>query len=110
LRDNLQALKSSGTRLDHLLVLGGGAQSRHWVKMIATVLNLRLALPEAGELGAAMGAARLAICAVTAQNPATVMTPPQIAEIIDPDPALVGAFDAAYGRYKTVYPALKALL
>jgi xylulokinase len=109
LRDNLAALRQTGTSLTSAIAIGGGARSDTWVQMIATVLNLPLHKPAAGEFGAAMGAARLAICGATGQDPALVMRKPEIAHTITPQADLVAAYDAAYRRYRAAYPAIKDL-
>lgn len=109
LRDSFEALKSTGAALTQMLALGGGTQSRLWVEMVATVLNMPLALPKAGDFGAALGAARLAKCAVTDADPQAVMTAPEIAEVITPNIDLIAAFDAGYDQYRQLYPAMKAL-
>jgi xylulokinase len=109
LRDSLEALRSTGTNLTRALAIGGGAQSRLWVEMLATVLNLPLDLPEQGEFGAALGAARLAICGVTGQSPAQVMTKPKIRETFHPRADLVAAYDASYTKFAASFPTLKAL-
>lgn len=108
LRDNLEALKSTGANLTRVLAIGGGAQSRYWIELIATVLNLPVDLPEQGEFGAALGAARLAICGVTGANPADVMTKPAIAETIQPRADLIAAYASSYRTFAALYPALKA--
>ncbi len=107
LRDSLEALKSTGAKLERLLAIGGGAQSDYWLKVLATVLNLPLDIPEAGELGGALGAARLGLIADTGAAVDTVITPPDIARTIAPDPAFTAAYEAAYQRYRALYPALK---
>ena len=109
LRDSYEALKTTGVELTEVLALGGGTKSRLWVEMVSTALNLPLILPEAGDFGAALGAARLAQCAVTQVDPETIMTAPAVAEIIQPNADLIAAFDAGYTTYKTLYPAMKAL-
>jgi xylulokinase len=110
LRDNLEALKSTGTNLSRALGIGGGAQSEFWVELVATVLDIPIDLPEKGEFGAALGAARLAIVGKTGQDPQTVMTPPKVAKTILPRGELTEKYQLAYERYKMTYPALKALL
>ncbi|MDG2403815.1 MAG: xylulokinase [Paracoccaceae bacterium] len=110
LRDNLEALKSTGTNLSRALAIGGGAQSPYWVELVATVLNLQIDLPDKGEFGAALGAARLAIVGDTGVDPESVMTPPKIAKTVLPRRDLTAAYDAAFDRYRQIYPALKALL
>lgn len=109
LRDNYEALKSTGATLNSLIAIGGGAQSPYWVELIATLLNLPVSLPEAGEFGAALGAARLAICAVTDAAPDTVMTQPAIATTITPREDLRASYEAAYADFRKSYPAIKAL-
>jgi xylulokinase len=110
LRDSYEALKTTGVELTQVLALGGGTKSRLWVEMIATVLNLPLALPKDGDFGAALGAARLAQCAVTGVDPEAVMTAPEVVEIVQPNHDLIAAFDVGYTQYKRIYPAMKALL
>lgn len=109
LRDSLEALKSTGARLDHLLAIGGGTQSRYWVELLACALDLPVDLPQQGEFGAALGAARLAICGVTGAEPRDVMTKPPIAETIAPRADLRVAYDDAYAAYAASYLKLKAL-
>jgi xylulokinase len=109
LRDCAEALKTSGARLDQMLAIGGGAQSRHWVDLLTTVLGVPLALPEKGDFGAALGAARLAMVGCDAGTVDQIMTPPPIRETIAPQPALTEAYDAAYASWREIYPAVRDL-
>jgi len=109
MRDCLEALKSTGTDINSLLVVGGGARSRFWLETLATVLNFPLAVPEGSEFGAAIGAARLAACAADGASPDEVMTPPKIADVIDPRTELSGAYEREYQRYRQYYAALSPL-
>lgn len=109
LRDSLEALRATGAKLDRLLAIGGGAQSQYWLKVLATVLNMPLDIPKAGEMGAALGAARLAMLADTGADPETVITAPEIIRTIQPAPELIAVYDTAWQRYKALYPALKKI-
>jgi xylulokinase len=109
LADNVQALASTGTQLDRALAIGGGTKSRAWVQMIATILNLPLDLPEKGDFGAALGAARLAQVGATGVDLAKVMTRPPVSETIDPDTSHVAAYGEAHAKYQSIYPLLKAI-
>ena len=109
LRDNLEALKSTGTKLDRVLAIGGGAQSPYWVELCATLLDLPIDLPAKGEFGAAMGAARLAQCAATGAAPKDVMSAPEVARTVPPRPELQPAYEEAYQAFRATYPALKDL-
>lgn len=109
LRDSLEALRATGAAPKRLLAIGGGTQSDHWVAMLASILDLPLDVPAQGEFGAALGAARLAICGVTGADPATIMTKPVLAQTVHPDPSLVEPYAQGYARYCKGYSAMKAL-
>ncbi|MES0864289.1 xylulokinase [Ruegeria sp. SCPT10] len=109
LRDNLEALKATGARPKRLLAIGGGTASQFWLELLATILNLPLDLPAQGEFGAALGAARLGLCADTGANPQTIMTNPKIARSVQPRADLIENYDAAWRRWRRLYPALKEL-
>ncbi len=109
LRDNLEALKSTGTRLDRVLAIGGGARSAYWVETLATLLNLTIDLPEQGDFGAALGAARLAMVGATGAAVTDIMTPPPITRSVQPKPDLVSHYEDAYRAFKETYPAIKAI-
>lgn len=106
-RDSYDALTATGTKIDRLIGVGGGTNSRYWVQAIATALNLPIELPVAGDFGGAFGAARLGMMAAGAG--VDIATTPEIAETIDPDPALAEPFAKAQTRYRAAYSALKDL-
>jgi len=110
LKDNHEALKATGTVFRSLLAIGGGSKSTYWVELIATLLGLPIDLPEKGDFGAALGAARLAIVGDTGADPAAVMTRPPIARTIAPRADLAGAYTDAYAQYRALYPALKEVV
>lgn len=109
LSDSHDALVGTGAHIDRLIAIGGGAQSRYWVKLIATVLNVPLELPKDGEFGAALGAARLAVIAGTGSSPNDILTAPEIGERVQPDEKLLEAFDAAKNHFRSAYSHLKQL-
>jgi len=109
IRDNLEALKSAGTSIDRVTAIGGGSRSRYWLASIATALGLPVDIPADGDFGAAFGAARLGLIAATGADPLTVCTAPKTAETIEPVTALAGAYEEAYGRYRSLYPAIRGL-
>lgn len=106
LRDSLEALQSTGTTVERVTAVGGGARSRLWLACIATVLGVPVDVPEDGEIGAAFGAARLGMIAATGAAPGRVCLPPDMVETIDPVAALRDPFDDAYRRYHALYPTM----
>jgi xylulokinase len=106
-RDSQRVLKDAGTKIDRLLAVGGGSKSALWLKLIATNLDMEIALPEDGDFGGALGAARLGLCAAEGASPQTVMTMPPIKTVIAPDRALSSAYSDQYARYRALYPAIE---
>jgi xylulokinase len=89
-------------------VSGGGARSRLWLEIVASVLGLPLELT-AVEEGAAYGAALLAGIRSSVWRDAdeAVATCVHVRETIEPDSAWQTVYDEGYGRFRTLYPALK---
>ena len=105
--DSLAALRKAGANVDRALAVGGGSRSRRWLRIIADTLNIAIDVPEEGDFGAGLGAARLGLIAATGADPFAVCAPPKIRETIEPDENLVPAFAASYATYKKLYPAIK---
>ncbi|MCP4936310.1 MAG: xylulokinase, partial [bacterium] len=108
-RDCQKALQTAGTTIDRATAVGGGANSRYWLKAIATILNIPIDIPEDGDFGAAFGAARLGMLAAENLEPSTVCTMPKIADTVEPEKNLTAAFDQAYEKYTRLYPTMKGL-
>jgi xylulokinase len=103
LRDCMDALTASGTRVESADVIGGGSRSRAWIGIIAAALGIPLHRLADGEQGGAFGAARLARMAVTGETPEAVCRPPARDETILPDPDLVDAYATRLARYRDLY-------
>ncbi|MEM9755518.1 MAG: xylulokinase [Pseudomonadota bacterium] len=108
LADCREALSATGTEIGELVAVGGGARSELWLRILATALDTEIAVPEAGEYGAALGAARLGQMAAEGAG-AEIAAPPAIATRIAPDPDLRTAYADAHARYRATYAALKDL-
>lgn len=105
LADGLDVLREAGTDLAELAVIGGGARSRYWGQTLAAAMNVPLVYLQGGEVGPALGAARLAQLAVDGGTPVEVCVAPPVSHVIDPDAALAdrlapkqAAFRQAYSR------------
>jgi xylulokinase len=55
-----RALVSTGATIDEAMLIGGGARSRLWARLIASAIGLPLTVPANAAGGPALGAARLA--------------------------------------------------
>lgn len=109
LRDGLDALRAAGAAPERLTATGGGARSPFWLDTLAQVLGLPIDVPEAGEIGAALGAARLSLCAATGASPRAVMISPPMARSIEQRPDLRAPYEDAHALHRRTYPALKSL-
>jgi len=107
LKDCLDVLTMPLREPRQLLAVGGGSRSRYWLSLIATVLDLPIAVPEEGDFGAAFGAARLGLIAAEGADPFAVCTPPAISEVIEPAAALRDDYADAHGEFRRLYPAIK---
>ncbi|MEM7642929.1 MAG: xylulokinase [Pseudomonadota bacterium] len=104
--DSLDALRATGTPIERLLAVGGGARSDLWLQMIATTLDLPLHVPKDGQFGAALGACRLAIMADGATD---VADAPPIDHVVEPDATLTDAFAEGHARFKAAYAPTRIL-
>ena len=105
--DCQQALATTGTQITSALALGGGAKSEYWLRALATALNVPLDVPQAGDFGAALGAARLGMLATGTDS--TIVTRPPIARTVIPQADLIDAFAVRHTAYKHAYSQLKDL-
>jgi xylulokinase len=63
LADGLDVLTDAGAKPRSCILVGGGSRSRFWAQLIADATRVPLDLTEGGEVGAALGAARLGMLA-----------------------------------------------
>ena len=106
-RDNLAVMSGSGPPITEVDLVGGGARSVLWAQIIADVLGIPVHRVEEGEVGAALGAARLGKLAATGADPAETCARPRRLASFTPRAAAVAAYDEAYPRWRKLYPALK---
>jgi xylulokinase len=107
LADGLDVLAAGPTGPKSVALIGGGARSAFWAKLIASILDIRLVRYEASDRGPAYGAARLARLAVTNEDASLVVVPPPIRDIIEPDVGLREAYRPRIEAFRTLYRALK---
>jgi xylulokinase len=110
LRDSLELLRELGVRPELGRASGGGARSRVWLEIVASVLCLPLELT-AVEEGAAYGAALLGGVAagVFTDVHEAVATCVRVRERLEPNDAWRNAYEAGYARHRALYPALRLL-
>ena len=102
-----ECLEAAGDSFDRVGLIGGGANSALWTRMIAAALRCEVVRYRGGESGPALGAARLARLAATGKAPEDLCKPPKISDVTSPDPKLSLAFAGARERFVSLYRALK---
>jgi xylulokinase len=107
LADGQDALLAAGTPIGEVAVIGGGARSRYWGRILASVLGRSLGYPEGGEVGPAFGAARLARLAAEHEEPGAVCQAPKLRERVDSDPELRERCQVRRALYRRLYPELR---
>ncbi len=110
LRDSLELLRGLGVDAQVGRASGGGARSRLWLEIVASVLGAPLELTEVEE-GSAYGAAMLAGVknGVFASAEEAVAACVRVRDRIEPNEAWSSAYDEGYARYRALYPAVKSL-
>ena len=107
LADGLDVLVTGAARPQRMALIGGGARSAFWAKLIASILDLSLVRHEASDRGPAYGAARLARLAVTGEEANRVVIPPPVRDVIAPDAGLREAYKPRVAAFRTLYKSLK---
>jgi len=105
--DAQQVLLEAGAEIGEISVVGGGARSALWGRILASVLDRPLIYRAGADFGPARGAARLARLARTGERAEDVCTAPPVARVVSPDAALRDAYAAALPRWRTLYERLR---
>jgi len=108
--DAQAALVEAGARIGEVCVIGGGSRSGLWGRILAAVLERPLSFGAGGEVGPALGAARLARLAATGAPAAEVCRPRSVASRVEPDPELAGHYRAPLARWRELYRRTRDLM
>lgn len=108
IRDCVEVARSIGVDIKESMICGGGAKSRLWIKIMASVLNIPLMLPES-EQGPGMGGAMLSMvsCGLFGDVPTVCEKFVSVKETAYPDRALAEKYEKKYREFHMIYPALK---
>lgn len=110
IRDSFEVAKGFGLDITESCLVGGGAKSPLWRKILANVLGIKLNILKT-EQGPGMGAVILAMVG-TGLYPSVneaVSELTEIAEFIIPDSKLTALYEDRYNKYRQIYPALKGV-
>lgn len=110
LAQGANALHASGLQPTEINLIGGGARSPYWRQLLADVLQQPLLFRQGGEVGPALGAARLAMLALQPQAVFSdiCIQPPLVSQHV-PDPQRHAELAVRYQRFTTLYQRLADL-
>jgi xylulokinase len=103
--------EQAGQEVNDISVTGGGARLPYWGRLIAAALRRPLTYRAGGEVGAALGAARLARLAAgqgeSGSGEEEVCTAPAVERVVQPDTALAALLASRRRTFQRLYRDLK---
>ncbi|WP_042861614.1 xylulokinase [Dickeya sp. NCPPB 3274] len=103
LADGMDALHATGLEPRQVTLIGGGARSAYWRQMLADISGKTLEYRTGGDVGPALGAARLAQIALNPATPLAQLLPAlPLEQTHQPDPTR----HAQYAQQRTVFRQL----
>lgn len=114
--DGYQAFKMARAEINDITLIGGGARSSRWRQILSDVLQYRLSLRDGGEIGPALGAARLARLSEFypsksfSRSIADVCPPPNEIALHIPNRSRSEYFSSQLERYRLLYQRTVVLM
>lgn len=108
--DGLQALIASGVDVHQVSVIGGGAQSLYWGRILSAALNRPMVYRDGAATGPAFGAARLARYHIQGGTIDDMFTPPKVLDIVEPREGDIDLLMPKYEKFSALYHMTKNAL
>lgn len=106
--DAQDALLGAGTSIQSVSVIGGGSRSAAWGRILASVLERPLVYRRGGEVGPALGAARLACIGASGADPGAVCREPPCDFVAEPEAVLAEHYRERLPRFRELYDNLRS--
>lgn len=111
LADGMDVLHASGLQPSSITLIGGGARSPFWRQMLADISGQRLEYRTGGDVGPALGAARLAQIALNPQRPLSDRLPElPLEQLHEPDAERHRRYAARRSTFRELYTCLLPLM
>ena len=111
LADGMDAVHECGLQPESITLIGGGARSHYWRQMLADISGLQLDYRTGGDVGPALGAARLAQIALNPQTPLTELLPQlPLEQRHQPDPQQHAHYVEQRKVFRQIYQQLLPLM
>jgi len=100
-------LLEKGGSMAEISVTGGGARLPYWGELLAAALQRPLTYRSGGEVGAALGAARLGRLALSESSVEQVCPAPPIERVVEPNAAMAALLSSRRPTFARLYQDLK---
>lgn len=108
--DGVDALHASSTKASEITLIGGGTKSNYWRQMLADVLGLSLSYRLGGDVGPALGAARLAQIALEPERDIEqICSQPELVGTCHPDLSKSDYYNNRRRKFQRLYANTKDL-
>ncbi|MBI6486495.1 xylulokinase [Proteus mirabilis] len=110
LRQGIEVADKAGQHVDNITLIGGGARSEYWRQLLADITGKTLDYRQGGDVGPALGAARLAQLAI---NPAhlsqIILSQPKLETRHVPNLEKHKAYQDKYNAFKKLYTLIETM-
>ncbi|EMB4674352.1 xylulokinase [Proteus mirabilis] len=110
LRQGIEVADKAGQHADNITLIGGGARSEYWRQLLADITGKTLDYHQGGDVGPALGAARLAQLAI---NPAhlsqIILSQPKLETRHVPNLEKHKAYQDKYNAFKKLYTLIETM-
>lgn len=104
-----QALLNNNVVINEINIVGGGAHSHYWGRILASALDRTLTYRHSANIGGSLGAAKLAWLGINGGEPHEVLTTPDIDTLITPQPSWVATYQHKLDLFKQLYRQVEPL-
>ena len=111
LADGMDVVHACGVQPASITLIGGGARSEYWRQMLSDISGLQLDYRTGGDVGPALGAARLAQIAMNPQRPLSDLLPQLTLEQAHyPDAGRHALYQQRRETFRRIYQQLQPLM
>lgn len=111
LADGMDVVHACGVQPRSITLIGGGARSAYWRQMLADISGLQLDYRTGGDVGPALGAARLAQIAMNPERPLTELLPQlPLEQTHEPNPEHYAKYQQRRETFRRLYQQLLPLM
>lgn len=110
LRQGIEVAENAGQLADNITLIGGGARSEYWRQRLADITGKTLDYRQGGDVGPALGAARLAQLAVNpAHSSHVILSQPKLEQRHTPNLEKHKTYEKKYQAFKKLYSLIETM-